>query len=300
MNKSHFPILLYILMILAMATWGLSWTNAKVLSDYGPSSVVAFWRFFFSSIAMIPVLWLTGNDFRVTRQGMKYIFPGAVFISLYNIFFFVGTDRGSASMGGIIVPTFNPVITFIISVLLLKQVFSRKDIIGLVLGFTGGVIVLQVWTLSLEQMIANGNMYFICASISWGIMSIISGRSHGHVSTLSFSFWVYTISALIYLGVTWNKDIFLIFTYDWIFWVNMFFLSAGAMVFGTTVYFLATTRLGPEKASAFIFMVPVTALLFSVLLIGERLEVTTMIGGIMTMTAVYLINKSHARQEPID
>ena len=103
MNKSHFPILLYILMILAMATWGLSWTNAKVLSDYGPSSVVAFWRFFFSSIAMIPVLWLTGNDFRVTRQGMKYIFPGAVFISLYNIFFFVGTDRGSASVGGIIV-----------------------------------------------------------------------------------------------------------------------------------------------------------------------------------------------------
>jgi drug/metabolite transporter (DMT)-like permease len=203
-------------------------------------------------------------------------------------------------VGGIIVPTFNPVITFIISVLLLKQVFSRKDIIGLVLGFTGGVIVLQAWTLSLEQMIANGNMYFICASISWGIMSIISGRSHGHVSTLSFSFWVYTISALIYLGVTWNKDIFLIFTYDWIFWVNMFFLSAGAMVFGTTVYFLATTRLGPEKASAFIFMVPVTALLFSVLLIGERLEVTTMIGGIMTMTAVYLINKSHAREEPVD
>ena len=300
MNKSHFPILLYTLMILAMATWGLSWTNAKVLSDYGPSSVVAFWRFFFSSIAMIPVLWLTGNDFRVTRQGMKYIFPGAVFISLYNIFFFVGTDRGSASVGGIIVPTFNPVITFIISVLLLKQVFSRKDIIGLVIGFTGGVIVLQAWTLSLEQMIANGNMYFICASISWGIMSIISGRSHGHVSTLSFSFWVYTISALIYLGVTWNKDILLIFTYDWIFWVNMFFLSAGAMVFGTTVYFLATTRLGPEKASAFIFMVPVTALLFSVLLIGERLEVTTMIGGIMTMTAVYLINKSHAREEPVD
>ena len=300
MNKSHFPILLYILMILAMATWGLSWTNAKVLSDYGPSSVVAFWRFFFSSIAMIPVLWLTGNDFRVTRQGMKYIFPGAVFISLYNIFFFVGTDRGSASVGGIIVPTFNPVITFIISVLLLKQVFSRKDIIGLVLGFTGGVIVLQVWTLSLEQMIANGNMYFICASISWGIMSIISGRSHGHVSTLSFSFWVYTISALIYLGVTWNKDIFLIFTYDWIFWVNMFFLSAGAMVFGTTVYFIGTTRLGPKKASAFIFTVPVTALLFSVLLIGDRLEVTTIIGGIMTITALYLINKSHAQQEPID
>jgi len=283
-----------------MTIWGLSWTNAKILSDYGPSSVLAFWRFFFSSITMIPVLWLSGNNFRVTRLGMKYILTGAVFISLYNIFFFMGTNIGSASVGGIIVPTFNPIITFIISVLLMKQVVYRMDIIGLILGFTGGVIVLQAWTLSLEQIISNGNLFFICASISWGIMSIISGRSHAHVSTLSFSFWVYTISTLIYLGATWNKDIFLIFTYDWIFWVNMFFLSVGAMVFGTTVYFLGTTKLGPEKASAFIFMVPVTALFFSVLLIGERLEITTMIGGLMTMIAVYLINKSHSRQEPID
>ena len=283
-----------------MTIWGLSWTNAKILSDYGPSSVLAFWRFFFSSITMIPVLWLTGNNFRVTRLGMKYILTGAVFISLYNIFFFMGTNIGSASVGGIIVPTFNPIITFIISVLLMKQVVYRMDIIGLILGLTGGVIVLQAWTLSLEQIIANGNLFFICASVSWGIMSIISGRSHAHVSTLSFSFWVYTISTLIYLGTTWNKDIFLIFTYDWIFWVNMFSLSVGAMVFGTTVYFLGTTKLGPEKASAFIFMVPVTALFFSVLLIGERLEITTMIGGLMTMIAVYLINKSHSRQEPID
>jgi drug/metabolite transporter (DMT)-like permease len=287
-------------MLLSMAIWGLSWTNAKILSDYGPSSVLAFWRFFFSSITMIPVLLITGNDFRVTRQGIKYILTGAVFISLYNIFFFMGTDKGSASVGGIIVPSFNPIITFIISVLLMKQVVYRKDIIGLILGFAGGVIVLQAWRLSLEQMIANGNIFFLCASVSWGIMSIISGRSHAHVSTLSFSFWVYTISTLIYLGATWNKDILLIFTYDWIFWVNMFFLSAGAMVFGTTVYFFGTARLGPEKASAFIFTVPVTALFFSVLLIGERLEVITMIGGILTMTAVYLINKSHSRREPID
>ena len=288
------------ILLLSMTIWGLSWTNAKILSDYAPSSVLAFWRFFFSSITMIPVLLLTGNNFRVTRQGMKYIFTGAVFISLYNIFFFMGTNNGAASVGGIIVPTFNPIITFIISILLMRQVVYRMDIIGLILGFTGGVIVLQAWTLSLEQIIANGNLFFICASVSWGIMSIISGRSHAHISTLSFSFWVYTISTLIYLGATWNKDILLIFTYDWIFWVNMFFLSAGAMVFGTTVYFFGTTRLGPEKASAFIFMVPVTALFFSVLLIRERLEITTMIGGMMTMIAVYLINKSHSRQEPID
>ena len=171
-----------------MIIWGLSWTNAKILSDYGPSSVLAFWRFLFSSLSMIPVMWLTGNDFRVTRQCMKYILIGAIFISLYNIFFFIGTNKGAASVGGVIVPTFNPIITFIISVLLLKQVVYRRDIIGLIIGFIGGVVVLQAWSLSLEQLIINGNLYFIFASISWGIMSIISGLSHAHMSTISFSF----------------------------------------------------------------------------------------------------------------
>ena len=283
-----------------MIIWGLSWTNAKILSAYAPSSVLAFWRFLFSSLSMIPVMWLTGNDFRVTRQCMKYILTGAIFISLYNIFFFIGTNKGAASVGGVIVPTFNPIITFIISVLLLKQVVYSRDIIGLIIGFIGGVVVLQAWSLSLEQLVTNGNLYFIFASISWGIMSIISGLSHAHMSTISFSFWVYTISALIYFCGTWNEDILLIFTYDWIFWLNMFFLSIGAMVFGTTVYFFGTTRLGPEKASSFIFTVPVAALFFSLMLIGERLEITTLLGGIMTMTAVYLINKSHVQKEPID
>ena len=81
-----------------MTIWGLSWTNAKILSDYCPSSVLAFWRFFFSSITMIPVLWLTGNNFRVTRQGMKYILTGAVFISLYNICLLYTSDAADDSL----------------------------------------------------------------------------------------------------------------------------------------------------------------------------------------------------------
>ena len=104
----------------------------------------------------------------------------------------MGTARGSASVGGIIVPTFNPIITFIISVLLLKQVVYRKDIIGLILGFTGCVIVLKAWTLSLDQMIATGNLYFIPWRVtlkslpvnhSTGIMVMLEKKKRQKAST---------------------------------------------------------------------------------------------------------------------
>ena len=70
----------------------------------------------------------------------------------------------------------------------------------------------------------------------------------------------------------------------------MLFVSIGAIVFGTTVYFYGTVVLGADKASAFIFIVPVSAILFSIILLGESLEISTAGGGILAMSAVYLIN----------
>ena len=97
-----------------------------------------------------------------------------------------------------------------------------------------------------------------------------------------------------------NNDILVVMNFDFVFWFNLIILSIGAQVFGTTVYFIATTKLGPSKASSFIFLVPITAPIFSMFLIGEKLGINTIIGGIMTTTAVYLINKKKIQTEPID
>ena len=283
-----------------MATWGLSWTNGKILSQYCSSSILAFWRFFLSSIFMIPVLIFTKNNFTVPSDGIKYIIIGSILIFSYNIFFFMGSNLGFANVGGVFVPTLNPIITFILSIIIFREIIYKKDIIGLIFGICGGIIVLEAWTLSYSQMTANGNLYFLLASISWGIMSIVSGKSHKALATLTFSFWVYFISSIFSFIMNINNDILIVIDFDLIFWLNLIILSIGAQVFGTTVYFIATTKLGPSKASSFIFIVPITAPIFSMIFIGEKLEISTIIGGIMTMTAVYLINKEKIQTQPID
>ena len=283
-----------------MATWGLSWTNGKILSQYCSSSILAFWRFFLSSIFMIPVLIFTKNNFTVPSDGIKYIIIGSILIFSYNIFFFMGSNLGFANVGGVFVPTLNPIITFIVSIIIFREIIYKKDIIGLIFGICGGIIVLEAWTLSYSQMTANGNLYFLLASISWGIMSIVSGKSHKALATLTFSFWVYFISSIFCFIMNINNDVLIVFDFDLIFWLNLILLSIGAQVFGTTVYFIATTKLGPSKASSFIFIVPITAPIFSMIFIGEKLEISTIIGGIMTMTAVYLINKEKIQTQPID
>ena len=283
-----------------MASCGLSWTNGKILSQYCSSSILAFWRFFLSSIFMIPVLIFTKNNLTVPSDGIKYIIIGSILIFSYNIFFFMGSNLGFANVGGVFVPTLNPIITFILSIIIFREIIYKKDIIGLIFGICGGIIVLEAWTLSYSLMTANGNLYFLLASISWGIMSIVSGKSHKALATLTFSFWVYFISSIFCFIMNINNDVLIVLDFDLIFWLNLILLSIGAQVFGTTVYFIATTKLGPSKASSFIFIVPITAPIFSMIFIGEKLEISTIIGGIMTMTAVYLINKEKIQTQPID
>ena len=47
---------LYIIMIIAMISWGLSWTNGKILGTYTTIPILMVWRFFFAALSMLIVL----------------------------------------------------------------------------------------------------------------------------------------------------------------------------------------------------------------------------------------------------
>jgi drug/metabolite transporter (DMT)-like permease len=108
---------------------------------------------------------------------------------------------------------------------------------------------------------------------------------------MSYSFWSFTLACLLSIPFSVNDNLFIIFDFDKIFWANLFMLSVMAMSFGTTVYFLASVKLGPKKASSFIFTVPLTAMGFAMYFLGEPLQLSTLIGGLLGIIAFYLINK---------
>jgi drug/metabolite transporter (DMT)-like permease len=53
---------------------------------------------------------------------------------------------------------------------------------------------------------------------------------------------------------------------------------------------------GAEKASSFIFMVPLGAAVSAWLLLGEHIQIHTAIGGILGISAVYMINIRRKKQ----
>ena len=278
------------MMLLAMTTWGGSWTSAKVLAGLAQPEVLAFWRFLITSVTFIPIMFLMKKSFRLNRKSAVFAFFGAICIAGYNEGLFFGLRYGLASGGGVLVTTLNPILTFAFAAIIFRKKIALKDTIGLIIGFTGGAILLELWTISPEKLLLSGNLYFLVCASSWAALTLITQRSRDLMSPIVFSFYVYTFAAVIDLFLALPLGIMQPVGGGLIFWGNIAYMSAGATTFATTVYFIASTKMGSEKASSFIFTIPLTAVLVAWILLGEIPSLNLIIGGLVSTSAVYLLN----------
>lgn len=288
--KQPSATLFTLLILLAMTAWGGSWTSAKLIANMAPPEVLVFWRFLFSFLAFVPVMFLFRKSFRLKGSSLFQVLLGSVFIVTYNKFFFTGLQNGLAGAGGVLVTTLNPILTFLFVILFFEREAAFKEIAGLILGFAGGAILLEVWSVSLNKLFASGNAFFIIASAAWASLTITSEKSRLNMSPIVFSFYVNGISAFLDFFLAVPYDLLGILNDGWLFWGNILYMSIMATVFATTIYFAASGRLGSQRASSFIFLVPTSAVLISWVILLETPKLSTIIGGVIAMSAVYLIN----------
>ena len=279
-------------MIFAMITWGYSWVGAKILGPYGNVADKIFLRFFFASIALIPILIKYHIPFKVDKKGFMFILWNAVSLCSYNYFYFRSTHMGLAGVGGVLVTTLNPILTSLFVFSFLDRSSAKsKELLGLILGLIGGAIIMRLWEMDLDLMIRSGNLFYILASCSWVSVTIASQKSKNRIHFLAFSFWSFLFASIISLSFCELDSISRVTKYDSPFWINIFLLSIVVMSFANTMYFFASSKIGAVKASSFIFIVPLTAIVFSKIILSEEILFTTILGGILSVVAVYLINK---------
>ena len=280
-----------IIMVVAMVTWGYSWTSAKILGPYGEVAVKIFLRFFLAAIALIPILIKYKVPFIVNKRGVQFILVNALALCSYNYFYFRSTHMGLAGAGGVLVTTLNPILTSTVVFCFIDRSVSLKDLLGLAIGFIGGGIIIRFWEMDFDLMIQSGNIFYILASFSWVAVTITSQKSKEAVHFLTYSFWSFIIAAFLsFLSSDWSSIAYTI-NYDWTFWINILVLSIVVMSFANTIYFFASSKIGAVKASSFIFVVPLTAIVFSKIFLNEQIRMTTLIGGCLSIIAVYTINR---------
>lgn len=282
--------ILLIAMLLSMCIWGMSWSSAKVLSGYGNATSLAFVRFLLVPLTLIPLSFLFKIDIKVKREGWWHVLSAGAFMMVYTICFFIGLQNGLSGAGGVLVTTLNPIFAFLVGLFISKIVPSKIEFIGLFIGLLAGCFLLNIWDNS-SKVLDAGNTYFLLAAFVWAVMSKISAQANRFGNAIGFSIWLHVFTVLGLFLIADKKDlIHMLQTGDTKFWLNMLYFGVINSSLATTCFLFAAAKIGAEKASTFIFIVPSMALVSSYLFLGEQVMWFTVVGGALGILAVFVLN----------
>jgi len=285
LQERHFTYL----MILAMLFWGGGWTALKILTYTLPMDVIIFWRFFIMSLAFVPLLFYFKIPFTFSKHSLKYIAGSSVLNMAFMVSSFLGIKYGLAGAGSVIITSFSPVMTFLLVAIIFRKRLLNLQYFGLFLGLVGGYVLLQLSDLSL--FFNGSNVYFLLCAIIWAGVTILSQHAQKHIHPIHYSFVISLIATLCSFIYAYDSELLVVFDQGVEFWSAMIYLGVLGQTVATTIFFVASGKLGSEKTSSFMFLVPLFALFFAWLILDEAIQIHIIVGGALSMLAVYFINR---------
>lgn len=272
-----------------MVAWGGSWVNVKIIGHYINAYEMIFLRFSITALSMVPIIMWLKHSFKIDLKSFGLVVLVSIALMYYNKYYYLGTKFGTASLGGAMVTTMIPILTFILLALMGSRKVSSKNVFALVLGALGVLTMLHIWTFDLVHILVIQNLYFFLAAILWAILTIISSKST-KISPIVFTFYMYIVTVV--LDWLFFVDVRAIpfASLDTVFWINTLLISLAASTFSNTIYFLGIEKLGAAEVSSFVFLVPFSAIGLSALFLHEKIDFFIIIGTVLTLFAVKMLN----------
>jgi drug/metabolite transporter (DMT)-like permease len=177
-------------------------------------------------------------------------------------------------------------------------VFRRRlqniQYFGLALGILGGIVMLQLNDFSL--FFNGANIYFLLCATIWAGVTMLSQHSQQHIHPIHYSFLISVVASVTSFIYAYNSDLLTVFEQGSRFWISLIYLAVLGQSVATTIFFMASGKLGSEKTSSFMFLVPIFALFIAWLILDEPLEPHIIVGGFISVLALFFINKNLPRK----
>ncbi|WP_342431014.1 DMT family transporter [Neobacillus sp. FSL H8-0543] len=290
MIKKHWVI--YGMLTIATATWGSAFIAGKIAVQSFEPATVAFLRFFGAAILLFPLMWLMEKNRQKPTLKDYGLFAvlGLTGIAVYNICFFLATKHAPVIKSSLFIAS-NPVLIVLLSGLFLKETITKNHIIGMVIALTGVTfIITEGHLLTLFQFgFEPIDFVLLGAVISWALYSVVGKvvlRKYSAVESTTYAVAFGTIFLFPFASVetSWQD----ILSADFSTWVAISHMSIFVTVVSFIMYYYGIKEVGAAKASIFINVMPVSAVLMATFFLGETFTWAHGIGAAFVLTGVYV------------
>lgn len=272
--------------------WGYQFVVIKIgVTEFPPLFFLAL-RFLAISALLVPFVQ------RPTRQQIGPVAAISVFLGGLNFgLFYIGLQLGSGSMSAVAYQLATP-FTVLLAWPLLAERPSLRMSAGVVLAFAGVVVLAAK-----PGPTANGLalLLVVCAAFSFAVSNVLTKR-YGPFDPMMLMGWssLLTVPQVILMSLLLEHgQAASLVTADQIGWLALAYTIFAGGIAGFGLWFWLIARCSMSRVAPFGLLLPVFALISSVLFLGERMTPKLIFGGLLAISGVAITQARPVARSPI-
>jgi drug/metabolite transporter (DMT)-like permease len=293
-GKRRFVVLAFSSLVLF---WGSAFAVVKVGLGFSPPVIFAGLRSLLGGLAMVGLAILWGG-----RPNLRRDWPVFLLLTLFNVVLFIGLQTyailhlpsGSAA----VLVYLQPILVGLLAWLILGESLTAAKLVGLLLGFSGiAAVSAGSLTGAASEISLLGVALGASSALSWALGTVFFKKYEARVSTL----WAVAVPFLIG-GVVLTALGLVVESWGAVSWTGGFvasiLYSSLVGISAAWVIWFALVRAGEaSRVAAYIFAVPLTAVVIGVVFLDEPLGYALLIGAFLVVCGIYLVNREPRRPE---
>lgn len=231
---------------------------------------------------------------KISNRDWPRFLACAIFGMVINMLLFFKGLSLSTPINSSVIVTISPILVLVLSSYLLREKITFLKIGGIFLGLSGALMLVLFSKTSTYNApnIPLGNLFFIINAFSFGIYLILVKPLAAKYHPVTLLKWFFLFAFIINFPITFSEFL----EVNWQSLPNKAIAGMAFVVLGTTfsTYLLnvfAIKQLSASTLSSFIYLQPLIAIAFAVLMGMDKLNILKVAAGLLVFLGVYLVTK---------
>ena len=272
--------------------WGTTWIASKEGVKHMPAMQLVVLRQFFGGILYLAYFLYKKAPWPTQRQWRNILVLSILNFMLSNGLSTWGVKYISSGLGAIIGSIF-PLWIVIISFFRGEKV-SWKAVLGLVICFSGICVIFYDYLHDfLNPEFRFGIILSVIATFTWALSSIYIRENRTNFNPyFSLGLQMLISCVAIFSVIQTTGETVPLSEIPAISWWSIAYLVVFGSVLTFIAFIYALENLPKEVSSLYAYINPIVALFFGYILFNEPFTISIAIGGLITLTGLFLVNKA--------
>jgi len=257
--------------------------------DYVAPMNVTFDRYVLSALCLSPLLLLVRGKIPRDRATLLRIVVSGIATAAGSVSTYVGLVYAASGVAAILTYT-QPLFVFLLSALFLRAEAKIDRLFGAFVGFSG-VAVLSIQKSSSLGMFAHSEFLLLIGALMWGVTVVYYKKALSHVDPILTNAFQQTSGIVLLAALAGGLEGFR-FSLAAPYVLMILYSAIFATCVGITLWYFLVREEDVTVLSSSSYLVPMIAIFLGWLVLGESVELGSILGMGLILAGIYLVNRS--------